>query len=42
MTLQLSVLDQSPLLQGHNEQDALAQTIALAKHVDQLGYNVFG
>ncbi|MGP4071494.1 LLM class flavin-dependent oxidoreductase [Piscibacillus sp. B03] len=41
MSLQLSVLDQSPLLQGHNEQDALAQTIALAKHVDELGYKRF-
>ncbi|GEL78596.1 LLM class flavin-dependent oxidoreductase [Tenuibacillus multivorans] len=41
MTIQLSVLDQSPLLQGNNERDALKQTIELAKHVDQLGYKRF-
>ncbi|MGM8216651.1 LLM class flavin-dependent oxidoreductase [Bacillaceae bacterium W0354] len=41
MNLKLSVLDQSPLLQGNNERDALNQTIELAKHVDQLGYTRF-
>ncbi|TFB21698.1 LLM class flavin-dependent oxidoreductase [Filobacillus milosensis] len=41
MSIELSVLDQSPILQGHNERDALAQTIDLAKHVDRLGYKRF-
>ncbi|RPF57079.1 LLM class flavin-dependent oxidoreductase [Aquisalibacillus elongatus] len=41
MPIELSVLDQSPLLEGHNEQEALAQTIQLAKHVDDLGYKRF-
>ncbi|GAA0452486.1 LLM class flavin-dependent oxidoreductase [Alkalibacillus silvisoli] len=41
MNLQLSVLDQSPLLQNHTPQEALQQTIQLARHVDQLGYKRF-
>ncbi|PKR77027.1 LLM class flavin-dependent oxidoreductase [Halalkalibacillus sediminis] len=41
MNLKLSVLDQSPLLKGNTEHDALNQTIELAKHVDQLGYERF-
>ncbi|WP_188207808.1 LLM class flavin-dependent oxidoreductase [Alkalibacillus aidingensis] len=41
MTLQLSVLDQSPLLYNQTPKDALSQTIQLAKHVDRLGYKRF-
>jgi len=39
--LRLSVLDQSPVPQGSTPGDALANSIALAKHVDALGYNRF-
>ena len=41
MAIQLSVLDQSPILQGSSPQEALQQTIELAKRVDQLGYKRF-
>jgi len=36
--LKLSVLDQSPIIAGHSAAQALAQTIALAKRVEALGY----
>jgi len=36
--LKLSVLDQSPVRQGVTPRDALLETIALARHVDALGY----
>jgi len=39
--LRLSVLDQSPVPQGNTPADALANSIALARHVDALGYNRF-
>ncbi len=39
--LRLSVLDQSPVPQGSTPADALANSIALARHVDALGYNRF-
>ncbi len=37
--LKLSVLDQSPVRQGVTPRDALYETIALARHVDVLGYS---
>ena len=36
--LQLSVLDQSPVRKGVTAEEAIQETIALAKHTDQLGY----
>jgi luciferase family oxidoreductase group 1 len=36
--LKLSVLDQSPIISGHSAAQALAETIALAKRVEALGY----
>jgi luciferase family oxidoreductase group 1 len=39
--MQLSVLDQSPVRQGGNAEDALAETIQLAQHAEQLGYHRF-
>ncbi|HVC55868.1 MAG TPA: LLM class flavin-dependent oxidoreductase [Stellaceae bacterium] len=36
--IQLSVLDQSPVRQGVTPREALLETIALARHVDGLGY----
>jgi len=39
MTLKLSVLDQSPIREGGTAADALAETLELAKHADQLGYH---
>ena len=38
MSLQLSVLDQTPIRKGSNAQEALQESIELAKLVDQLGY----
>ncbi len=37
--LRLSVLDQSPVREGGTPADALQETIALAQHVDRLGYS---
>jgi luciferase family oxidoreductase group 1 len=37
--MKLSVLDQSPIISGHSAARALAETIALAKRVETLGYN---
>ncbi|MBM7703659.1 LLM class flavin-dependent oxidoreductase [Metabacillus iocasae] len=37
----LSVLDQSPVSSGYTAQDALKQTVELAKWTDELGYNRF-
>jgi luciferase family oxidoreductase group 1 len=39
MTLPLSVLDQSPIRAGGSAQGAFAETIALAKAADRLGYH---
>jgi len=39
MTLTLSVLDQSPVREGGTMDQALAETIALAKATDRLGYH---
>jgi luciferase family oxidoreductase group 1 len=36
--VKLSVLDQSPIIAGHSAAQALAETIALAKRVEALGY----
>lgn len=36
--LRLSVLDQSPVPEGFTPQDALANSLDLAQHVDRLGY----
>lgn len=37
--MRLSVLDQSPIRQDGNAADAVAETIALAKTCDRLGYH---
>ncbi len=37
-TLRLSVLDQSPVAEGHTPAEALANSLDLAQHVDRLGY----
>lgn len=34
----LSVLDQSPVISGHSARQAIEETLALARHVDGLGY----
>ncbi|HTL25121.1 MAG TPA: LLM class flavin-dependent oxidoreductase [Burkholderiales bacterium] len=36
--MKLSVLDQSPIIAGHSAASAIAETIALAKRVEALGY----
>jgi luciferase family oxidoreductase group 1 len=36
--VKLSVLDQSPIISGHSPAQAIAETIALAKRVEALGY----
>jgi luciferase family oxidoreductase group 1 len=38
MSLPLSILDQSPVLAGRTPGDAVAATIALARHAERLGY----
>ena len=35
----LSILDQSPIAEGHSAADALADTLDLARHGDALGYD---
>jgi luciferase family oxidoreductase group 1 len=37
--LTLSVLDQSPIINGHTAAQAIAETIRLAKRADELGYS---
>ena len=37
--MKLSVLDQSPIISGHSAARAVAETLALAKRVEALGYN---
>jgi luciferase family oxidoreductase group 1 len=37
--VKLSVLDQSPILSGHGAARAVAETLALARRVEALGYN---
>ena len=39
--IKLSVLDQSPVRKGVTAEQALQETVALAKHADQLGYHRF-
>jgi luciferase family oxidoreductase group 1 len=39
MPIPLSVLDQSPVLSGETPADAIATTIALARHAERLGYS---
>ncbi len=35
----LSVLDQSPVIEGHSPSEAVRQTVALARHAEALGYH---
>ena len=37
--MRLSVLDQSPIISGHDARRALEETIALARRADELGYH---
>ncbi|MGZ8317895.1 MAG: MsnO8 family LLM class oxidoreductase, partial [Telluria sp.] len=37
--MRLSVLDQSPTISGHEPAEAIAASLALARHCDALGYN---
>ena len=37
--MRLSVLDQSPIISGHDAARAIAETLALAKRVEELGYH---
>jgi len=39
VSLPLSILDQSPVVNGASPADAIAATIALAQHADDLGYH---
>jgi luciferase family oxidoreductase group 1 len=39
MNLQLSILDQSPIISGHTPAQAVAETIKLAQAADALGYH---
>jgi len=41
MTLRLSVLDQSVALAGHGEDEAIRDTLDLARHCEALGYDRF-
>ncbi|KKB37529.1 LLM class flavin-dependent oxidoreductase [Bacillus thermotolerans] len=41
MTIKLSVLDQSPISEGTTAEEALRQTVQLARHVEALGYERF-
>ncbi|RJS60074.1 LLM class flavin-dependent oxidoreductase [Bacillus sp. PK3_68] len=41
MSLQLSILDQSPISEGMGAEEALAQTVQLARHAEALGYERF-
>src|SRR5256886_10894819 len=36
--MRLSILDQSPIISGHDARRALEETIALARRADELGY----
>src|SRR5256885_647281 len=36
--MRLSVLDQSPIISGHDARRAIEETLALARRVDELGY----
>lgn len=40
-SISLSVLDQSPVRKGATAEQAVAETVALAKHADKLGYTRF-
>jgi luciferase family oxidoreductase group 1 len=37
--VRLSILDQSPIIQGHGAQRAIEETLALARRADELGYH---
>ncbi|WP_128895741.1 LLM class flavin-dependent oxidoreductase [Longirhabdus pacifica] len=39
--IQLSVLDQSPIVSGQTAKQAIGNTVLLAQHTDQLGYHRF-
>ena len=39
LTIQLGILDQSPIARGEDASDAVANTITLAKRCDELGYH---
>lgn len=41
MGLKLSILDQSPVSEGTGAEEALAQTVQLARHAEELGYKRF-
>src|SRR5260221_13581976 len=36
--MRLSVLDQSPIINGHDARRAIEETLALARRADELGY----
>src|SRR5437764_7088706 len=36
--MRLSILDQSPIISGHDERRAIEETLALARRADELGY----
>src|SRR5256885_17209661 len=36
--MRLSVLDQSPIISGHDARRAIEETLALARRADELGY----
>ena len=37
--MRLSVLDQSPVIRGHDARRAISETLALARRAEQLGYH---
>lgn len=39
--MKISVLDQSPARQGHGEDESIRESLALARHCEQLGYHRF-
>ena len=36
--MRLSILDQSPIISGHDARRAIEETLALARRADELGY----
>jgi len=36
--MRLSILDQSPIISGHDARRAIEETIALARRAEELGY----
>ena len=37
--MRLSILDQSPIISGHDAREAVAATLALARRAEELGYH---